>query len=62
MSANTKTEYEKCVICHRWTDVPVDRHINLRRYFVAGVGELCEECYSQLINDNLQKNCNILLK
>jgi len=37
-------EKEKCVVCGAQTDVPKDMHIDFRKYYVEGVGQLCDKC------------------
>ena len=43
-----KIKYEKCVVCHKDTLVPMDTPVNLRKNFVCGVGELCDECFLEI--------------
>ena len=33
-----------CVICKADTGIPTDTHIDMRAYYVDGVGQLCSEC------------------
>lgn len=40
-----KSKYEYCVICGKRTDVKREDPVGLRRYYVEGVGQLCEECF-----------------
>lgn len=40
-------EYEKCVLCGKTTDIRIKDHVDLRRYYVDGVGQLCDECGSK---------------
>ena len=40
-----KSNLEKCVMCGVETYVDKDTHIDLRDYYVAGVGQLCVQCY-----------------
>lgn len=35
---------EKCVSCGRITDVPIDMHIDMRKNYVEGAGQLCDDC------------------
>lgn len=39
---------EICVVCHKETDVPVDKHIDERYYYVEGAGQLCKECFDSI--------------
>ena len=43
-----KVVYDKCVSCDCVTDIPRDRHIDFRPYYVEGVGQLCNECGDRL--------------
>lgn len=36
---------DKCVICNKETEYLFSTPIDGRRFFVAGVGQLCKECY-----------------
>jgi hypothetical protein len=37
-------EHEKCVMCGALTDVPKNMHIDLRKHYVEGAGQLCNNC------------------
>jgi recombinational DNA repair protein (RecF pathway) len=41
-------ETEKCVNCKAETNVPVNKHIDLRKFYVEGAGQLCEECWNKI--------------
>lgn len=41
---------EKCVICGKETNEPIDKPIDFRYYYIEGAGQLCEECYFKLMN------------
>ena len=47
-ASNQKTINDKCVICHCETDYSHDSHINDRKYYVEGAGQLCEKCYYEI--------------
>lgn len=36
---------EICVICGKETEYTFDTHIQERKYYVEGVGQLCKRCY-----------------
>jgi len=38
---------EKCVSCGIDTTYTVDQHIDIRQYYVEGVGQLCKKCYDK---------------
>lgn len=42
--------YERCVLCWEITDVPKRLPINLRENYIEGQGQLCRDCYYQLIS------------
>ena len=46
--AEKSSAFETCAICHSITETPKDFPVENRSRYVAGVGELCQECYSQL--------------
>ncbi len=48
MQDKKKLRYERCVVCKRETDVPVDLKISRRRFYVEGAGQLCPACYREL--------------
>ncbi len=41
-------ETEKCVNCKVETNVPVNEHIDLRKFYVEGAGQRCEECSNKI--------------
>ena len=49
---NNKIETEKCVLCGAETNVPVDLHIDLRKNYVEGVGQLCDDCAKKICYSN----------
>ena len=42
--ATVETEYETCVLCGALTNVPRNRHIDFRDFYVEGCGQLCYDC------------------
>jgi len=40
-------EKECCVMCGKETETK-DTHIDLRKHYVEGGGQLCEECYESI--------------
>ena len=48
-------EFEKCVNCGAETDVPVDQHIDLRKNYVEGAGQLCDGCYNKIYDEREDK-------
>ena len=46
---------ELCVRCGKETKYDTSTPITLRRYFIEGAGQLCEECWKEVFN---RKNDN----
>ena len=40
--------YEKCVLCDAVTDVKLNHPVDARKYYVVGIGQLCQRCYMQI--------------
>jgi hypothetical protein len=40
-----KEEKERCVMCGELTDIDVKTDVEARETYIAGVGQLCGECY-----------------
>jgi len=49
---NNKTE---CILCKKLTDVSKDLHIDLRKNYVEGAGQLCPACYNKLYDTREDK-------
>ena len=41
---------EVCILCKEQTNVPLALHIDFRKYYVEGAGQLCETCGKKLEN------------
>ena len=41
-------EKECCVVCDKETEYTKDTHIDQRKYYVEGAGQLCKECYASI--------------
>jgi len=50
-----KIETEKCVLCGAETDVPINQHVDLRKNYVEGAGQLCLGCYNKLYDEREDK-------
>ena len=48
MQDRKKLRYERCAVCKRETDVPVDLETSRRRFYIEGAGQLCPACYRDL--------------
>jgi len=46
------TEFEICILCKELTDVPKDLHIDKRKNYVEGVGQLCDDCAKKICYSN----------
>ena len=42
-------QFERCVCCGRRTQVCVTQEIESRRHYIPGAGQLCPECYFELV-------------
>jgi len=49
---NEEIKTEKCVLCGAETNIPVDLHIDLRKNYVEGVGQLCDDCAKKIHYSN----------
>jgi hypothetical protein len=43
-------EKDKCVVCKKETQYTKDTHIDERKHYVEGAGQLCEKCYESIYN------------
>ena len=41
---------EKCVSCGRETGYSINDHIDSRKTYVEGAGQLCAECFKEVYN------------
>ena len=39
---------EKCIRCGKETKYDVSAPVNMRKYYIEGSGQLCEECFYEL--------------
>ena len=44
---------ELCIRCGRPTPYDIHTPVHLRRYYVDGSGQLCEQCFSQLYSSSV---------
>ena len=47
-TTETKEEKDKCVMCWEETPYTKDTHIDQRRYYVEGAGQLCKKCWKKI--------------
>jgi hypothetical protein len=50
---------EKCVSCIREVGYTINTHIDIRKNYVEGVGQLCSECFIEVYNKVHKKNVDI---
>ena len=43
---------EECVSCGPQPDINIDTHVNYRRHYISGVGQLCASCGEKYDNPN----------
>ncbi len=48
-------ETEKCILCGDDTGVLANLPVDARKYYINGVGQLCENCYIKLNSCNQQQ-------
>lgn len=44
-----KSRYDRCVYCGQLTEFTVDTPICLRKYYIQGGGQLCRDCYEDIM-------------
>ena len=44
----SESVFETCVSCRKPTNVRKDTHVDMRKYYVEGAGQLHKECYEQV--------------
>ena len=49
---NMNENMEECVSCGTQTDINIDTHVNYRRHYISGVGQLCASCGEKYDNPN----------
>lgn len=48
MKQSGMKEMDICVHCGKITDYPINMSIDLRKTYVEGAGQLCDECYDKI--------------
>ena len=46
-----EVELEKCALCGKETDIPINLDIDLRKNYVEGAGQLCPACYNKIYEE-----------
>ena len=39
---------EKCVVCEKETEYDEKQHIDYRKHYIEGGGQLCKNCYERI--------------
>jgi recombinational DNA repair protein (RecF pathway) len=50
---------EKCVSCGRETGYSINDHIDSRKTYVEGAGQLCSECFKEVYNKVHKKDVDV---
>ena len=45
---NTAEKTEQCILCRKDTGVPFSTPVSLRKNYLRGCGQLCEDCCAEL--------------
>jgi len=53
-----KVPTETCIVCGEDTGVPINQHIDMRKTYVEGSGQLCAKCFVSLYNKVNKQNDN----
>jgi hypothetical protein len=49
---------EKCISCGKDTGISVNTHVDFRKGYVEGAGQLCSECFKETYQKVHKKNDN----
>ena len=44
-------ETEKCISCNADVPVLITEHIDNRKYYIEGAGQLCERCWLEMYDE-----------
>ncbi|MBS5469070.1 MAG: hypothetical protein KHX69_09670 [Clostridium sp.] len=58
MEKQEESRYETCIFCRKATDVPKEKDISERNYYIEGAGQLCRECYFEIYGSRRPQNGN----
>ena len=56
MENNTQTE--KCIDCGKDTGVSINTHVDFRKNYIEGAGQLCSECFIKTYKEVHKKDDN----
>ena len=51
MDLENEYEYEICIVCHKELDIKKDTPILEREFYIEGAGQVCIDCYIELLNE-----------
>jgi recombinational DNA repair protein (RecF pathway) len=54
-----KVDLEKCVSCGRETGYSINDHVDSRKTYVDGAGQLCSECFKEVYKKVHKKDVDI---
>jgi len=47
MMEKTKDKVDKCISCGGDTPYTINTHIDMRKFYIEGAGQLCVKCYKK---------------
>ena len=56
MKNNNQTE--KCITCGKDTGISINTHVDFRKGYVEGAGQLCSECFTETYKKVHKKDDN----
>jgi hypothetical protein len=54
-----KVDLEKCVSCGRETGYSINDHVDSRKSYVEGAGQLCSQCFIEVYKKVHKKDADI---
>ena len=43
-----ETKKDRCVMCSAKTEYDIDTHIDNRKYYIEGAGQMCRGCHTRI--------------
>ena len=62
LTMEKKIETEKCIVCGRDTGISINSHVDFRKTYVEGAGQLCAECFKETYKKVYKKDDNVNTK
>lgn len=50
-----KDDKEYCIICKKETPYYRQKHIDCRQFYIYGAGQLCQQCYENIYQNEKEK-------